>query len=97
MIRPVYFHVHSKMLFSDSSINHFSRLCNPSRACETHRRAHEDAYRVWKREFEGIYELGRYFGLTCHPQSSGMMSRLNMLERLIEEMKRIDDVWFTTC
>ena len=64
---------------------------------ETHRRAPKDAYRVWKPEFEGIYELGRYFGLTCHPQSSGRISRLKMLEKLIEEIKSKGDVWFATC
>ncbi len=37
---------------------------------DTYRRSPEDAYRVWKAEFEGIHRLGRYFGLTCHPQAS---------------------------
>ena len=63
---------------------------------ETERRAPEDVYRIWKPEFEGIHELGRYFGLTCHPQAIGRISRLKMLERLIEEMKAKGDVWFAT-
>lgn len=64
---------------------------------ETNRRAPEAAYNVWKPEFEGIYELGRYFGLTNHPQAIGRISRLKILDRLITEMKQKGDVWFATC
>jgi len=64
---------------------------------ETHRRGPQAAYEVWKPEFEGIHELGRYFGLTCHPQAIGRVSRLRMLERFILEMKQKGDVWFATC
>jgi len=64
---------------------------------ETHRRSPEEVYKVWKPEFEGIYELGRYFGLTCHPQSIGRISRLNMLEKFIKEMLEKGDVCFATC
>jgi peptidoglycan/xylan/chitin deacetylase (PgdA/CDA1 family) len=64
---------------------------------ETYRRGPEAAYSVWKPEFEGIYELGRYFGLTCHPQAIGRISRLKMLDKLITEMKEKSDVWFATC
>jgi len=64
---------------------------------ETSRRAPEAVYNLWKPEFEGIYELGRYFGITCHPQAIGRISRLRMLERLISEMKTKGDVWFATC
>lgn len=64
---------------------------------ELYRRGPEAAYSVWKPEFEGIYELGRYFGLTCHPQAIGRISRLKMLDKLITEMKEKGDVWFATC
>jgi len=64
---------------------------------ETHRRGPQAAYEVWKPEFEGIHELGRYFGLTCHPQAIGRVSRLRMLERFILEMKQKGDLWFATC
>lgn len=64
---------------------------------ETHRRGPEAAYSVWKPEFEGVHELGRYFGLTCHPQAIGRASRLRMLEKLVGEMKSKGDVWFATC
>lgn len=64
---------------------------------ETYRRSPEEVYKLWKPEFEGIYKLGRYFGLTCHPQAIGRISRLNMLEKFIEEMQEKGDVWFATC
>jgi len=63
---------------------------------DTYRRSPEDAYKEWKPEFEGIHRLGRYFGLTCHPQATGRISRLDMLEKLITEMEQKDDVWFAT-
>jgi len=64
---------------------------------ETHRRNPDYVYRLWKSEFDGIYELGRYFGLTCHPQAIGRISRLKMLEKLLMEMKNRGDVWFANC
>jgi peptidoglycan/xylan/chitin deacetylase (PgdA/CDA1 family) len=63
---------------------------------ETERRAPDEVYRLWKPEFEGLYDLGRYFALTCHPECIGRISRLNMLEKLIEDMKGKGDVWFAT-
>ena len=59
---------------------------------ETHRRGPEATYAVWKPDFEGLYELGRYFGLTCHPQAIGRISRINMLDKLIAEMNEKGDV-----
>jgi peptidoglycan/xylan/chitin deacetylase (PgdA/CDA1 family) len=64
---------------------------------ETNRRSPMEVYSVWKPEFEGIYDLGRYFGLTCHPQTIGRISRIQMLDKLITEMKDKSDVWFATC
>jgi len=63
---------------------------------ETNRRAPDDVYRLWRPEFEGIHDLGRYLCLTCHPQAIGRISRLKMLEKLVEEMKAKGDVWFAT-
>ena len=63
---------------------------------EIERRNPEEVYRLWKPEFDGLYELGRYFGLTCHPECIGRISRLKMLERLMKEMKEKGDVWFPT-
>jgi len=63
---------------------------------EIERRNPEDVYKLWKPEFDGLYELGRYFGLTCHPECIGRISRLKMLEKLLKEMKVKNDVWFPT-
>jgi peptidoglycan/xylan/chitin deacetylase (PgdA/CDA1 family) len=64
---------------------------------ETNRMTPQQTYNIWKPEFEGVYELGRYFGLTCHPQCIGRASRLKMLEKLLLEAKNKGDVWFPTC
>ena len=63
---------------------------------ETDRRAPDEVYRLWKPEFEALHDLGRYFGLTCHPECIGRASRLRMLEKLLGEMKEKGDVWFPT-
>jgi len=63
---------------------------------ETDRMSPDEVYRLWKPEFEGLYELGRYFGLTCHPECIGRVSRLRILERLLEEARDKGDVWFPT-
>lgn len=64
---------------------------------ETNRMNPKQVYDLWKPEFEGIYEIGRYFGITFHPQCIGRISRLNMLDRLLTEMKEKGDVWFAAC
>jgi peptidoglycan-N-acetylglucosamine deacetylase len=48
-------------------------------------------------EFEGLYELGRYMGLTCHPQCIGRISKLKMLDKLLGERAERGDVWFANC
>jgi len=64
---------------------------------ETNRMTPPQVYEIWSPEFEGIYELGRYFGLTCHPQCIGRVSRLKVLDRLLTEMEEKGDVWFASC
>ena len=64
---------------------------------ETHRMTPKQVWDIWKPEWDGIYRLGRYFGLTCHPQCIGRVSRLDMLERLLRDAKDRGDVWFATC
>ena len=64
---------------------------------ETNRMNPKQVWDLWKPEWDGIYNLGRYFGLTCHPQCIGRISRLDMLERLLTDAKDRGDVWFATC
>ena len=64
---------------------------------ETNRMNAKQVWDLWKPEWDGIYNLGRYFGLTCHPQCIGRISRLDMLERLLTDAKERGDVWFATC
>jgi peptidoglycan/xylan/chitin deacetylase (PgdA/CDA1 family) len=64
---------------------------------ETNRMNTKQVWDLWKPEWDGIYSLGRYFGLTCHPQCIGRISRLDMLERLLTDAKDKGDVWFATC
>jgi len=54
----------------------------------------EKVYQVWAGEFDGMYEEGLYFMLCMHPQLIGRMSRLKMLERLIQHMRQLPGVWF---
>ncbi len=55
-----------------------------------------NAFAAWKEEFEGIYRYGGLFNLTMHPQIIGRPGRLNMLEELIQHIKRYPEVWFAT-
>lgn len=55
---------------------------------EIYRRSPEEVYKLGKPEFEGTYELCRYFGLTCHPQSIGRISRLKMLGKIYQRDAR---------
>jgi len=64
---------------------------------ETNRMSPKQVYDLWKPEWEGVYRLGRYFGLTCHPQCIGRISRLEMLEKLLREALEKGDVWFASC
>jgi len=50
--------------------------------------------RLWKREFEALYETGGSFTLTMHPEIIGRASRIRMLDELMTYMKEFDDVWF---
>lgn len=53
-------------------------------------------YRLWKAEFDGLYEEGGCFLLTMHPQLIGRNSRIKMLNNLIQYMRSKPGVWFTT-
>jgi peptidoglycan/xylan/chitin deacetylase (PgdA/CDA1 family) len=64
---------------------------------ETNRMTPKQVWDIWYPEWDGTYSLGRFFGLTCHPQCIGRISRLEMLERLLIDAKERGDVWFATC
>ncbi len=51
---------------------------------------------VYNDEFDAMYEEGRYCMFMLHPQVIGRASRLAMLERTIERMKKKEGVWFAT-
>ena len=63
---------------------------------EIDRKSPGEVYALWKPEWEALHELGRYFGLTCHPECIGRASRLNMLEKLLSEVKKVGNIWFPT-
>jgi peptidoglycan/xylan/chitin deacetylase (PgdA/CDA1 family) len=63
---------------------------------ETSKKSPTEVYSLWKPEFDGLHRLGRYFGLTCHPECIGRISRLDMLEKLVKEAIELDKVWFPT-
>ena len=50
---------------------------------------------IWRDEFRGMHALGGAYTLTLHPQYTGRPSRLNMLQALIDDMRRVRGVWFT--
>lgn len=51
---------------------------------------------IFRREFEGAYEEGGIFQLTCHPHFSGYRSRIWIVEELLKLAKSKTDVWFAT-
>lgn len=55
-----------------------------------------DVYDIWAAEFDKAYEEGTLFVLTMHPKIIGHRSRITMLEKLIQYMKKHEKVWFAT-
>jgi peptidoglycan/xylan/chitin deacetylase (PgdA/CDA1 family) len=58
--------------------------------------APEQLLKVWMDEFDKAYEEGTTFTLTMHPHIIGHRSRIVILERLIEHIKKKPNVWFGT-
>ncbi len=56
----------------------------------------EEVFSIWRDEFDQAYEEGTMFILTLHPHIIGHRSRIVMLERLIQHMRRRPGVWFAT-
>ena len=52
---------------------------------------------IWEEELEGIRVLGGACIFTMHPQVIGRPSRLAFLERLMEHVQSLDDVWVAPC
>jgi hypothetical protein len=54
-------------------------------------------HQLWMEEFGAIHRLGGLLNLTLHPQVIGRPSRIEMMDKLITEMKSFDGVWLPTC
>jgi peptidoglycan/xylan/chitin deacetylase (PgdA/CDA1 family) len=52
---------------------------------------------IWSEELEGIHRYGGSTILTMHPQVTGRPSRVALLDRMIDRMQRMGDVWIATC
>lgn len=50
----------------------------------------------WKTELEGARKWGTLFNLQLDPQATGEQGRVFMLEELIEEIRKHNDVWVAT-
>lgn len=56
----------------------------------------ETVFRIWKNEFDGIYNNGGCFVLTMHPFISGRWAFLDVVFRLLDHIHSKKDVWLTT-
>jgi peptidoglycan-N-acetylglucosamine deacetylase len=56
----------------------------------------DDVFTVFQAEFDVAYEEGGLYLLTMHPHMTGHRSRVVLLERLIQYMKKKPGVWFAT-
>jgi len=56
----------------------------------------DDVFTVFQSEFDVAYDEGGLYLLTMHPHMTGHRSRVALLERLIEYMKKKGGVWFAT-
>jgi peptidoglycan/xylan/chitin deacetylase (PgdA/CDA1 family) len=54
----------------------------------------DKVHALWWREFAAMHDFGCCFVLTMHPWLMGRPSRVQLLERLIGEMRRAGRVWF---
>ncbi|MDQ3889849.1 MAG: polysaccharide deacetylase [Actinomycetota bacterium] len=52
---------------------------------------------IWEEELLAIRDLGACFVLTMHPQVIGRPSRLAFLDDFVGFVRRLGDVWITTC
>ena len=52
---------------------------------------------AWKWEFDGAYQYGSAFLLTMHPQVTGRLAKMMVLERLIKYIRSHPNVEFMRC
>jgi hypothetical protein len=57
----------------------------------------EDVYKAWEWEFDGAYQYGRALTLTMHPQVTGRLAKIMVLERLIKYMQSHTGAEFFRC
>jgi peptidoglycan-N-acetylglucosamine deacetylase len=56
----------------------------------------DDVFTVFQAEFDVAYEEGGLYLLTMHPHMTGHRSRVVLLDRLMQYMKKKGGVWFAT-
>ncbi len=54
-------------------------------------------YNAWQWEFDGAYQYGRLFMLTMHPQVTGRLAKVMVLERLVQYIRSHANVEFLRC
>ena len=57
----------------------------------------EDVYKAWEWEFDGAYQYESAFILTMHPQATGRLAKMMVLERLIKYIRAHSNVEFMRC
>ena len=57
----------------------------------------KDVYEAWEWEFDGAYQYGSAFILTMHPQVTGRLAKMMVLERLVKYIRTHSDVEFMRC
>jgi peptidoglycan/xylan/chitin deacetylase (PgdA/CDA1 family) len=57
----------------------------------------DKTFDIWLAAFHQLYKAGGYMDITLHPFVSGRAFRIDMLDRLLFEMKKMPGVWFPTC
>ena len=72
--------------------NHMMHSTVPGRTSPM--KSPKEVYDIWASEFDGLYQYGRAFTLTMHPQFVGRPGRLLMLERLINHIRSSPNVSF---
>jgi len=86
---PFHYAIDDAMFFSFawlSSENAAQRITDPNRVLE-----------MWWDAFQQQYRQGGYLNICLHPFVSGRALRIDMLEKLIQRMKTLPGVWFSTC